>query len=60
MTQLVKIKNYIASLGGVWATTQLLIGATTVSEKLQGVFTGLLGVISTLSGIEDIKEHCFG
>lgn len=59
-TQLVKIKNYIASLGGVWSTVQLLVGATSVSEKLKGALIGLSGILSTLTGIDGIKENCLG
>lgn len=59
-TKLVKIKNYIASLGGVWNAAKLLVGATSVSEKLQGALAGLSGILLTLTGISDIKDHCFG
>lgn len=59
-TKLAKIKNYIASLGGVWNAAKLLVGATTVSEKLQGAVAGLSGILLTLTGISDIKDYCFG
>ena len=59
-TQLTKIKNYIAALGGVWSTAQLLVGATTASEKLQGTLAALSGILMTLTGISDIKDYCFG
>lgn len=59
-TKLAKIKNYIASLGGVWNAAKLLVGATTVSEKLQGALAGLSGILLTLTGISDIKDYCFG
>ena len=59
-TQITKIKKYIKALGGVKAAAQLLVGATTVSEKLAGTLTALGEVIATISGVSGIKEHCFG
>lgn len=59
-TQITKIKKYIQALGGVWEAAQLLVGATTASEKTQGALAALSGILLTLTGIADIKEHCFG
>lgn len=59
-TQLSKIKNYISALGGVWNAARLLVGATSVSEKLRGTLTALSGILLTLTGISDIKDYCFG
>ena len=59
-SQLTKIKKYISALGGVWNAAQLLVGATSASEKLQGTVAALSGILFTLTGISDIKDYCFG
>ncbi len=59
-TKLAKIKKYISALGGVKKTVGLLIGATSVSEKLGGTLAALSELILTLTGISDNKEYCFG
>lgn len=58
-TQLTKIKKYVSALGGVWETAKLLVGATSVNEKLQGTLIALGDILLTLSGITDVKEYCF-
>ena len=57
-SKLLKIKKYIAALGGVKEAAALLVGATTASEKAQGILTALGGVLATITGIDGIKEHC--
>ena len=49
-----------STLGGVWNAAQLLVGATSASEKLQGTVAALSGILFTLTGISDIKDYCFG
>lgn len=58
-TKITKIKNYIAALGGVTEAAKLLVGATTISEKAQGILVALGGVLMTITGIDGIREHCF-
>lgn len=60
ISQITKIKKYIAALGGIKETALLLTGATTASEKLQGALTALAGVLASVTGVADIQEHCFG
>ena len=59
-TQIAKIKKYIAALGGAWNAAKLLVGATSVSKKLQGTLSALAGILMSLTGISDIKDYCFG
>lgn len=59
-TKITKIKKYISALGGVRKTAKLLVGATSVSEKARGLLTSLGSVLMTITGIDGIKEHCFG
>lgn len=58
-TKITKIKKYIKALGGVKSAAQLLVGATTVSEKLRGSFIALGEVLRTITGVAGIKENCF-
>jgi len=60
ISQITKIKKYIAALGGVKQAALLLTGATTASEKLQGTLAALAGILATITGVADIQEHCFG
>lgn len=57
-SQIVKIKNYIAALGGVKMAAKLLVGATTVSEKLAGTLTALGTILGTLTGVTGVYENC--
>ncbi|MDT2191772.1 hypothetical protein [Paenibacillus larvae] len=53
IAKIVKIKEYVKALGGVWNTAKLLVGATNASEKL-----GALGaLIAELSGFTAVKKH---
>lgn len=57
-SKILKIKKYIAALGGVREAAALLAGATTASEKAQGILVALGGVLATITGIDGIREHC--
>lgn len=57
-SKILKIKKYIAALGGAREAAALLVGATTASEKAQGILTALGGVLATITGIDGIREHC--
>lgn len=59
-TQITKIKKYIKALGGVAEAAKLLVGATTVSEKSAGILSALGTILATITGVDGIKEHCFG
>lgn len=55
-----KIKKYIKALGGVREAAGLLVGATTVQEKLSGTLEALKNILLTITGIAEIRDHCFG
>lgn len=56
IAKIVKIKEYIKALGGVWNTAKLLVGATNASEKL----AALGALIAELSGFTAVKKACWG
>ncbi|MGX7358757.1 hypothetical protein ACWOES_03565 [Dolosigranulum pigrum] len=56
--QITKIKDYIAVLGGIKMAAKLLVGATTVNEKLQGTLAALGSILGTLTGVTGVYEHC--
>lgn len=58
VSQVAKIKNYIAALGGIKEAALLLTGATTASEKAQGILAALGQILLTATGT-DIQEYCF-
>lgn len=37
---------------------KLLVGATTVSEKLSGTLTALATILGTLTGVTGVYENC--
>lgn len=57
--KLLKIKKYIAELGGVKTAVQLLIGATTAAEKLKAGGQALLELSKIFLGVTAIKAACF-
>lgn len=57
-TKLVKIKKYVKELGGIKNTAQLLIGATSVTEKSTAVAKTLLTLAATISGIDSVYKNC--
>lgn len=58
-SKLLKIKKYIAALGGLRNAAALLVGATTWSEKMKAGGTALLNLAAEISGISGIKDNCF-
>ena len=57
-TKLVKIKKYIKELGGIKETAQLLIGATSITEKSTAVAKTLLTLAATISGVDSVYNNC--
>ena len=57
-SQITKIKDYIAALGGIKMAAKLLVGATTITEKLQGTLAALGSILGTLTGVTGVYEHC--
>jgi len=56
--KLLKVKKYIAALGGIRTAASLLISATTAAERLEAGGTALLNLASLILGIDEIKEDC--
>lgn len=57
--KLLKIKKYIAELGGVKSAIQLLIGATTTAEKLKAGGQALVELSKLFLGVTAIEAACF-
>ncbi|EJT50183.1 hypothetical protein A1Q2_04509 [Trichosporon asahii var. asahii CBS 8904] len=57
--KLLKIKKYIAELGGVKTAIQLLIGATTTAEKLKAGGQALVELSKLFLGVTAIESACF-
>jgi len=57
--KLLKVKKYIAALGGIRTAASLLMSATTAEERLEAGGTSLLNLASLILGIDEIKEDCY-
>lgn len=57
--KIVKIKKYIAALGGIREAAALLVGATTYQEKLEAGGAALVNLAAEISGVKDVYENCF-
>jgi hypothetical protein len=57
--KLLRIKKYIEALGGVKQAVQLLLGATTKTEKLKAGGEALVALSAELLGISTVKNNCF-
>lgn len=57
--KILRIKRYIAALGGARQAVKLLLGATTRAEKLKAGGQALLNLADELLGISSVMEACF-
>lgn len=57
--KLIKIKKYIAELGGLQKAAKLLVGATTWEEKLHAGGYALINLAAELTGVAGIQANCF-
>lgn len=57
--KLIKIKKYIAALGGFRNTAILLTTCTSYQEKLEAGGKALLGLSAQIIGVDKIAQHCF-
>ncbi|MBV4423298.1 hypothetical protein [Clostridium tyrobutyricum] len=57
--KLLKIKKYIAELGGLKTAAQLIVGATTWEERLHAGGYALVNLAAELTGVAGIQANCF-
>lgn len=57
--KLIKIKKYVAELGGLQQAAKLLVGATTWEEKLHTGGYALINLAAELTGVAGIQANCF-
>ncbi|AEO64841.1 bd68738e-4cac-4afb-aae9-a5e8103d92a6 [Thermothielavioides terrestris] len=57
--KLLRIKKYIEELGGAKQAVELLLKATTKSEKLKAGGEALVALSAELLGISSVKNNCF-
>lgn len=57
--KILKIKKYIAALGGIKSAATLLMGATTAAERLKVGGNALMNLASEILGIAAVQDNCF-
>lgn len=57
--KILKIKQYMKSLGGVKEAVQLMWGASFSYEKMLAAGGALAGLGAELIGIDGLQQHCF-
>ena len=57
--KILRIKKYIAALGGIKSAATLLIVATTAAERLEIGGSALMNLASEILGIAAVQDNCF-
>ena len=57
--KILRIKKYIAALGGIKSAATLLMGATTAAERLEIGGSALMNLASEILGIAAVQDNCF-
>jgi len=57
--KILRIKKYIATLGGIKSAATLLMGATTAAERLEIGGSALMNLASEILGIAAVQDNCF-
>lgn len=57
--KILRIKKYIAALGGIKSAATLLMGATTAAERLEIGGSALMNLASEVLGIAAVQDNCF-
>lgn len=57
--KVLKIKQYVAALGGVTKAVRIMWGASFEMEKIQALGGAVVGLAAEISGVRKVRDECF-